>query len=392
VCATEIGVDDTTAPRERLVFALFLYIALTITSVLAIVVDGFSRRTIIGLLLAAAIGALYFFLGRPAFATKNERHGALFLVLMVPLANGLFFERPFFLPALFGLYPLCFSLVSTWYGQTLAAGGLSVGIMLSTANDDNWSRSGWIGGALIGAVSFAFSVIMGGWISGIIDESRARKGLIDELHATRAQLAQAQHDAGVQAERERLSAEIHDTLAQGFSSLLMLVRSASASVGTDNERAQTLLRSAEQTAKENLDEARSLVQSLAPIALQHGDLVAALHRMASAENALSVTVTVTGIASEAALSPAEDVVLLRAVQESLTNTRRHANATEARITLAYDASPVRATVTDNGTGFDPSTSFGSGLSGMRSRLASVGGRLEVTSSPVHGTTIEVSLA
>ena len=387
--------SDAMSRRERIVFPLFLYVCLGITSVLAVTVDGFSRRTVIGLGLSAAIGALYPLLARPSLVSRNERQGALFLALMVPLAIALFLERPFFLPALFGLYPLCFSLVSSWYGQVIAAGGLSVGVVLSTAGDSGWTRSGWIAGALIGSASFAFSVIMGGWISRIIDESRARQGLIDELQATRTQLEHVQHDAGVQAERERLSAEIHDTLAQGFSSLLMLVRSANGYVGLDNDRVRSLLTSAEQTAQDNLDEARSLVQSLAPVALQHADLADALRRLAektARESGLAVFVEITGSAVKASLSPAEDVVLLRAVQESLTNVRRHAHASNATVRLRYDATPVAASVTDDGSGFDPNVAVGAGLAGMRTRLASVGGRLDVTSAPGQGTSVDLSLA
>ena len=387
--------DSGHSKRERIVFPLFLYVSLGITSIVAIVVDGMSRRAVVGLVLSGAIALLYPVLGRPALACKNERQGALFLILVVPLATALFLVRPFFLPALFGLYPLCFALVSRFALQVLAAGSLSAAVVLSTARDSGWSSSGWTAGAVIGSASFAFSVIMGGWISGIIDESRARQGLIDELQATRAQLAQVEHDAGVRAERERLSAEIHDTLAQGFSSLLMLVRSAHTAIGTDDARARALLNSAEQTAKDNLAEARSLVQSLAPVALQDASLSDAVRRLAKRtqdDTGMTVVVNISGSAGDAGLTPAEDVVLLRAIQESLTNVRRHALATGVTIAVRYDAQPVTAAVTDNGVGFDPATTGGSGLAGMRSRLNSVGGRLTVNSSPGLGTTVELCLS
>ncbi len=396
VPAATAAENDCARPRrERIVFPLFLYVSLGITSLVAIIVDGSSRRAVVGLVLSGAIAVLYAVLGRPALALKNDRRGALFLVLVVPLATALFLLRPFFLPALFGLYPLCFALVSKFAHQVCAAGSLSIAVVLSTARDSGWSNTGWTAGAVIGGASLAFSVIMGAWISGIIDESSALQGLIDELRATRAQLAQVEHEAGVRAERERLSAEIHDTLAQGFSSLLMLIRSARAAVGTDDERARGLLTSAEQTAQDNLAEARSLVHALAPVALQHGDLTDAIRRLAGRiqeETGMTVTVGVSGSAAEAALSPAEDVVLLRAIQESLTNVRRHASATEATITVRYDAQPVEATITDNGVGFDPATASGSGLVGMRARLASVGGRLTIISTPGTGTTVELCLS
>lgn len=389
------GEATPTAQRERRFFALLLYSSLMLTSGLIVLAEGVTRRTSIGLGLSAAIALLYPGVGHRALTDKDERLGRIFLGLVVPLALALFLVHPLFLAALFGLFPLCFALVSSWGHQVLAAGALSIGVILSNAADAGWDREGWFNGLLIGGVSLTFAVIMGRWISGIIAESKARQILIDELHATREQLAKVEHDEGVRAERERLSAEIHDTLAQGFSSILLLVRSAQSSIGIDDGRTRKLLVSAEQAAQENLDEARSLVAALAPVALQHGDLPAALLRLAARleqETGVSVTVRVAGSAEDASLSPAEDVVLFRAVQESLTNVMRHAQATRATVELRYDERPVRAMVSDDGVGFDRQCAIGAGLSGMRLRLTSVGGELRIVSAPGNGTTIEMSLA
>ena len=76
-----------------------------------------------------------------------------------------------------------------------------------------------------------FSVFYGAWVTRIIMQSAERAEIIDQLEATRAELAAAQHEAGRLAERQRLAADIHDTLAQGFTSILMLIQAAQADLG-----------------------------------------------------------------------------------------------------------------------------------------------------------------
>lgn len=397
VTAVTTTANATEADRQQQrVFPLFLFSSLIITAGLTLVAEGFTRRTVAGLVVSAVILALYVAIGHRALCFQDERLGRTFLALVVPLAIVLFFLSTIYLSALFGLFPLCFALVDRWVIRSLAAGGLAVGVVISNAADNHWSQEGWIAGFVIGAVSFVFAVIMGRWISSIIDTSKARQSLIDELQSTRSQLAAAQHESGVRAERERLSAEIHDTLAQGFSSILLLARSAQQHVVTDPTRATSLLSSVEQTAQENLNEARALVQSLAPVALQHaslGDALARLTEQLRAETGIDATLSVTGSAADAGLTPAEDVVLLRAVQESLTNVRRHAGATQVQVTLRYDDNPVSESVTDNGVGFDIARNAnGHGLSGMQARLASVGGRVSIITSPGDGCTVTTRLA
>jgi len=97
------------------------------------------------------------------------------------------------------------------------------------------------------------------------------------------------------------------------------------------------------------------------------------------------------------LPPEHETVLFRAVQEALTNIRRHAQATQVTLNLTKDHSTVRLEVIDNGVGFDPKQpprhepGSGLGLPGMRERVALVNGRLEIDSGPGRGTRIVVEL-
>ena len=243
-------------------------------------------------------------------------------------------------------------------------------------------------------VSFAFAVVVGVWISGIIVQSRQRAGLIEELESARAELAALSHDSGVAAERERLSREIHDTLAQGFTSIVMLLEAAEATLDRDPAKAREQLSLARTAARENLAESRSLIAALSPPTLREQGLVGALHRLTERLDAemsgVATQLTVAG--EERPLSPATEVVLLRAAQEALSNVRKHSSAQTVTVTLDFDAADTTLTVHDNGCGFAADTTGGGfGLHGMSTRVADIDGSLSVSSAPGTGTTVRVSV-
>ena len=239
---------------------------------------------------------------------------------------------------------------------------------------------------VIGVISSAAGIWLGFWITRVIEQSVERRMLITELESSRAEVARLSHEAGVAAERARLAGEIHDTLAQGFTSIITLLQAA------DPTLADERLALAVRTARENLAEARALVAALSPAALGDGSLPDAVRRQTArltAETGLPCVFRVTGDPRE--LPTAAQVVLLRAAQEALTNVRRHAGAREASVLLAYTPAGVRLVVRDDGRGFDPAAAPGYGLSGMRQRAAQVGGTLTVRSDASTGTTIEMEV-
>jgi len=232
----------------------------------------------------------------------------------------------------------------------------------------------------------AAGVWLGFWIIRMIEQNVERGALIAELEASRAEVARLSHEAGVAAERARLAGEIHDTLAQGFTSIITLLQAADPALR--DERLALAVR----TAKENLAESRALVAALAPAALSQGSLPDSVRRQAARfaeETGTPAAVRVTG--EERPLPTKVEVVLLRAAQEALTNVRRHAAAQEAAVLLAYAPSSVRLVIRDDGRGFDPATADGFGLNGMRARADQVDGRLTIHSSPDTGTTIELEV-
>ena len=248
-----------------------------------------------------------------------------------------------------------------------------------------------------GAISLGFAIFMAVWIGGIIEQSGQRAGLIAELDATRAELADANHRAGVELERERLRQEIHDTLAQGFTSIVMLAQ-ASESALDHGAAAQALqhVRAIETTARENLAEARNLVEGTGPAPLTDSTLPDALRRLTERLGTDSGIVATTEIhGSTADRSPATEVAVLRAAQEALSNVRRHADATRVNLSFRSSDDGIVLEVTDDGTGFDVARSADDprhvGLRGMRARLEEVGGDVLVESEPGRGTTVIVTL-
>ncbi|MEO6791347.1 MAG: sensor histidine kinase [Ornithinibacter sp.] len=271
-----------------------------------------------------------------------------------------------------------------------------------------WHRETFTAAMVIGPVlgaAVAIATVFG--YQAVRVESEQRRRLIVELDRTRAELATAQHRSGVLDERERLAREIHDTLAQGLSSIQLLLRAAGRSLdperGVDPVRAAGLVEQARQAAQDDLLEARRVVRALAPADLEESTLAAALERVcdtASARTGMAVTFHLVGQAPDLA-TPVE-VALLRIAQGALGNTAQHSGATRADVTLTCMDAEVTLDVVDDGRGFDPPSLFrdhteqsgqgatgGFGLRSMRTRAADVGGVLSVESRVGGGTAISV---
>lgn len=253
-------------------------------------------------------------------------------------------------------------------------------------------QSGPIAAAIQVGLTLPLSLLLGTYITRIIDQSAERAETIDELERTRAELATVSHDAGVLAERQRLSREIHDTLAQGFTSVLMLIQAAESAVDTDPAAVRRHLALARDTARQNLAEARLLVAALSPVDLQ-APLSEAVRRLVDRlgqELGVSATMRVDG--APRPLPANHDVVLLRTAQEALANVRKHAGARRVTVTLGYGEAGTMLTVADDGRGFDrDARPDGFGLTGMRARAADVGGVLDVDSRAGGGTTVRLKL-
>jgi DNA-binding NarL/FixJ family response regulator len=207
---------------------------------------------------------------------------------------------------------------------------------------------------VVSLLSLGLALLLGLWIARIIAQSRQRAELIGQLAAARAELAELSREAGVMAERERLAHEIHDTLTQGYASVLLLLEAAGTELDTDPEAARGHLNRARDTARENLAEARALVGALTPPDLTRTSLPGALRRLverAGAQPGPPAGLTATG--TPRGLPTGHEVALLRMAQESLTNVRRHAAASRVDVSLAYHDDRVTPAGTRRRSGLRP---------------------------------------
>jgi signal transduction histidine kinase len=213
-------------------------------------------------------------------------------------------------------------------------------------------------------------------------------------------IEQAQQ-AGVSSERQRLAQEIHDTLAQAFTSIVMKLEAAEESLRSNPSSVQRFLDQARSIARESLAEARRLMWALRPESLERSSLPEALASLVerwSDECGIDASTTVTGTPHP--LTPDIEVTLMRVAQEALTNCRKYAQARQVTLTLSYMNNLVALNVQDDGVGFDPDqlhpdssdqSTGGFGIMGMRERVEQLRGTLLVESAFGEGTTLMVAI-
>jgi signal transduction histidine kinase len=285
-----------------------------------------------------------------------------------------------------GLMTLLFATSRGWQGGLGSDEGLRwVGV---SAVDVIWS-------ALVLFVSAVFFL----FLRDVVRQSAERQRLIDALQAARDELAVAERHAGMLRERERLAAELHDTLTQELTSVVMLLEAAQASLSTGAPTGVERVEQALRAARVSLREVRQVVWSLRPETLERGTLQEALDRLASdlsKHTGITARTLATGEARE--LPTEVEVTLLRAAQEALANVRRHSGAREVTLTLSFMNDLVVLDVRDDGVGFAPGLlpirpgiHGGLGLVAMRERVEALHGSLTVESAAGEGTTVVAAI-
>jgi PAS domain S-box-containing protein len=234
----------------------------------------------------------------------------------------------------------------------------------------------------------------GGQIVGLIGIA------VDVTERRRAEEAvlQQTRELAVLEERNRMAREIHDTLAQGFTGIVLQLEAAEQALEDCPDEVPDHLTRAKNLGRESLQEARRSVWDLLPQALEGRALDDALedevHRF-DAEGQEKATFTVSG--DKRRLPPDMQAALLRVCQESLANVRRHASATEVGVVLSFHPEFVSLTVQDDGVGFDVGGAkadggrSGFGLRAMEQRARLLRGTLTVGTQKDKGTLVEVTI-
>ncbi len=196
-------------------------------------------------------------------------------------------------------------------------------------------------------------------------------------------------------ERRRVATEIHDGLTQQLVSVWYRLQAVSRSLRIEPDRAERELAAASSLVDDALDEARAAIYNLRPSVLDDLGLGPSLRTLALRQLEGQVVVELD-VQDVTGLPPHHEVALYRIAQEAVTNVRKHADASAVRVWLADRGEEVALGVRDDGRGFEthgsvprPATSFG--LTGMRERVALIGGTLEIRSAPGEGTDLEVRI-
>lgn len=306
----------------------------------------------------------------------------------------------------FSLWLLAGHLLSTWraIGYTVAV--LAV-VLAALVHEQSLTATPFTAASVIGpSVGALFALGLSRGQNELARDAVERARLLDSLvaaqHETAAlqdQLLASQRAAGALDERTRLSRDIHDTLAQGFSSIVLLSRSAD--TATDVEALRSLTHRIGQVAADNLAESRRVVAALAPMSLTDNGIGAALQRLAAeftADTTVPCQVHIDG--SPEGLSTTVEVALLRTAQGALANVRQHAHASQVALSLLVGEREVRLDVVDDGAGFDAAqlasrardlSAGGYGLASTRARLRELGGDLTIESAPGDGTTLSAQV-
>jgi len=252
-----------------------------------------------------------------------------------------------------------------------------------------------VGGVVGPVVGAGVALLIGLGYSALERRAAEREALMAELLATRDRLAAAEREQGTLAERARLARELHDTVAQGLSSIQMLLYAAERADAEGPGIAHVRL--ARQTAADGLAETRRFIRELAPPSLDRG-LGSALERLATGWGAREKIPVDVDVDAAVSLPMDAQTALLRIAQGALANVAQHARAHRVGIRLSADRGTARLTITDDGDGFDPrdaedaaSTTDSFGLRAMGERVDQLDGRLAVDSIAGSGTTITVTL-
>ena len=254
----------------------------------------------------------------------------------------------------------------------------------------------------------AVPILVGGKVRGFVGVRHANQASYrpEEIELTQAlahqvmlalqlnEFAEQGQRAAVFEERNRMARDIHDTLAQGFTGVIVQLEAAEDAVSCGcRKEGDKHLRRASELARRSLSEARRSVHALRPQALwEHNfwDALKGTIKDTTAGTALHTTFQAQGKIPELPQPWQEN--LLRIGQEALTNTLKYAHAHNFETRLSYKAKELRLELRDDGDGFKVKDRHdGVGLTGMRERVEQMGGQLKITTSRGKGTKITVLL-
>ncbi|MGO4595729.1 sensor histidine kinase [Leifsonia sp. 2TAF2] len=370
--------------------------AATLASVLLILANPFTGwpRTITSAGLVLALFPVYWFLARPSRAgiRGNSWRAWTYVAIATLVYFAAYGLNNWANIALFILSPQFFLVLSALPAAAVIVVINFGGVLVRWLVGD--LEPGDVAGTLgLTVLIIAVSIYFSNRITAVTKQSRERGLLIDRLREQQREIAELSEQQGAAAERERIAREMHDTLAQGFTSIVTLGHAVQGELESDPAGARRHVELMTETAQENLQESRRIIAALTPGRLAESTLEQALGRVAGRfEEETDVPVAFDVVGEPRAAAPAVEVVALRVFQEALANVRKHARATTVDAALSYDAGSLGLTVHDDGSGFDAAAPRdGYGIDGMQARVREAGGTFELSTAPGTGTRLSVRL-
>jgi signal transduction histidine kinase len=266
-------------------------------------------------------------------------------------------------------------LISGWYVPAFTL--MACLVPLSQSESPDWSWTVYAGWCVV--------YVTAGWIVRMFTKHLERF-----FEASR--VAEEQQRSAIVAERVRFARDMHDTLAQGFTGIMMQLNAAEQRLQEDSGQARSHIDKARQLANDSLEEARRSVSALRSAALSNGtllDAIAQIGQKLTSDSSVQLETTLEG--QPYSLTESCEANLLRIAQEAMTNAVRHASASSIEVRLAYLTGSVVLEVGDRGRGMSGGESSGFGLDGMRQRAREIGGEIRILSDPGRGTRILVTV-
>jgi len=265
---------------------------------------------------------------------------------------------------------------------------LTAVVNLAWLNNWNWSS---IYASLLSLLpAFAFVAIFSLVVRVLQDQKERAERLLRQLEQSNAELEQAHRqlqeyandveELTIVRERTRLAREIHDTLGHYLSILNIQLETISKLQARDPARTAVEIAEARRVAAQSMQEVRNALAALRPTSMTQLSLSEAIMELGHEfeRSAAATTLTLDLETELPPLSPDIQVAFYRAVQEALTNVRKHAQASKVLVRLRYEDEALELVVLDNGKGVanaDEERSGGFGLVGLRERMALLGGRV-----------------
>lgn len=398
---TRCGITDDAARDDELYriwyyrfLAIFGAITVTLIAFGLFVPDISAMRRVVLIASLAFLIIWFWFYGRWNLV-QSDLHSIVYLLgnlIAICVAISIWNTSSILL---FGIYWLGFAYLYTKPAIVYAL-LLTIGIQFAFGNASLFTEfsSGTLAAIALLVIITGFSGMMAKYIESFQKESERNRDLLEQLQNAQASLAERERDAGVMQERQRLAGEIHDTVAQQFTSIIANLRAAEEMERNGNVQAPHHRQLALDAAQQGLRDSRAMLSTMQPDVARSQPLRGLLSDVINQTDEEHITFVEEGTAQS--ITRAQETILVRALQEALRNIQKHAQADTVAVTLTWLEDEVLLDIADDGIGFDIDTiaagedGFQLGLVTMQRRIESAGGTMVLDSTPGEGASLTIS--